>query len=464
MYVSLRLFFFVILLCPWCIKAQQDFKIDNNFLLFEETETGLPVLMYNDSMLVKGFDFKTHLKTAFPTDLKKTEYNRYQFQINKTNYLVDEGCGPVVVFKDSTFTRIDRSFKHKNQYGGIPFTHDNKIHVWGGYGLFTFKNIITSYSRTLKEWSFIDAKNSNLIKPRYEAFSLKIGDKLYVFGGNNNPTSNVIDVVPIVDDTLYTLDLATMTWQKGNPISLSEHATEWERDLRKSYAFQVGDKLYILNLTNNLTEINIFENTIKTFYNTDFKTIRSIIYHPKTKQVSYVYNTAGNENKITTQSFKDFKGNLIKSSPFYKQKKDKYYTIYAVAIIFVLLVLYLVIRHFKSYKKPKQKLVFESSKQRFKFKTKVLTLSSTETNILKIFAANGNTFTPLTALNDIVSLDFDSNTHTTLLKRRELILKDLVVELATILKIPKKELIIERRNEQDKRIKEIKFKFDIVIK
>ena len=72
-------------------NGQEAYKIEVDFLLFEEAKTGLPVLVYNDSMLVKGFDFKRHYKTQFPEDLQKKHFKSYQFQIDQKNYLVDAG-------------------------------------------------------------------------------------------------------------------------------------------------------------------------------------------------------------------------------------------------------------------------------------------------------------------------------------------------------------------------------------
>lgn len=70
-----------ILFSSFTFLGQQDFKITENHLLFEDAKTGEPILVYNDSMAVRGFDFKTHFQIKFPKDLPIHEFNNYQYQI-----------------------------------------------------------------------------------------------------------------------------------------------------------------------------------------------------------------------------------------------------------------------------------------------------------------------------------------------------------------------------------------------
>ena len=141
-----RILLFLLFFFNLNTNGQEAYKIEADFLLFEEAKTGLPVLVYNDSMLVKGFDFKRHYKTQFPEDLQKKHFKSYQFQIDQKNYLVDAGCGPVLQFEGTSFKRLDNSFRHQNQYYAVPFVYEKEMYLWGGYGLFTQKNILTHFS------------------------------------------------------------------------------------------------------------------------------------------------------------------------------------------------------------------------------------------------------------------------------------------------------------------------------
>ncbi|MEN8886803.1 MAG: hypothetical protein ABF246_10465, partial [Winogradskyella sp.] len=71
--------------------GQSTFTIQDDFILFEEAATGEPILVYNDSMAVRGFDFKEHFKVSFPEGLKLAYFDNYHYQIGDATYLVDDG-------------------------------------------------------------------------------------------------------------------------------------------------------------------------------------------------------------------------------------------------------------------------------------------------------------------------------------------------------------------------------------
>ena len=49
------------------------------------------------------------------------------FIANNKNYLVYNGCGSVLEWRNDSIVRIDKSFLHKNQYGAVTFVYKNKI-------------------------------------------------------------------------------------------------------------------------------------------------------------------------------------------------------------------------------------------------------------------------------------------------------------------------------------------------
>ena len=167
------------------MASQTNFKIENKFLLFEDAITKEPVLMYNDSTLATGFNFtKSNIRTSFPKNLERNYFNSYQFNIKEKTYLVDAGCGPVVHYQNTKFTRIDKSFLHKNQYYAIPFQKNDKIYLWGGYGLFSYKNILTKFNFKTQEWGDITQNFENEIPPAQSSQTyVKTKDKIYLFGG-----------------------------------------------------------------------------------------------------------------------------------------------------------------------------------------------------------------------------------------------------------------------------------------
>jgi len=91
----------------------------------------------------------------------------------------------------------------------------------------------------------------------------------------------------------------------------------------------------------------------------------------------------------------------------------------------------------------------------------VIKLSRIHFDILKLFAKNNNRFIALSEMNEIINFEHENFSHTTFLKRRERILKELAAELSLVLLIPKNKVFINRKNSHDKRIKEMKLNFVI---
>ena len=100
-------------------------------------------------------------------------------------YIISNGAGPVFKKSGNNFIRIDNSSLHKNQFGGARFVYNNKIHVYGGYGFWSFKNFITFFDENIKQWDLL-YNNSKYIPPgRWKPIYNLLDDKLYILGGRS---------------------------------------------------------------------------------------------------------------------------------------------------------------------------------------------------------------------------------------------------------------------------------------
>lgn len=123
------------------VLSSQTIPYTDDICFFQDAKTGKPITIVNDSLVYKG-----ELKN--PSVLKHSEYPgnikdyTYHFNINKQTYLVHVGSGPVLEYRNDSIVRIDNSFLHKNQYDASPFIYKEQICLFGGYGMFTDKNII----------------------------------------------------------------------------------------------------------------------------------------------------------------------------------------------------------------------------------------------------------------------------------------------------------------------------------
>jgi hypothetical protein len=459
-YCKNSLCFVVFLLVYNSNNAQTSFEISTKYLLFEDATSGEPVLVYNDSMLVRGFDFKTHKKIEFPENLNPLEFNSYQYKIDDVNYLVDNGCGPVVKFYDNTFTRFDNSFKHRNQYGGVPFNYNKGIYLWSGYGLFTYKNILTHYDFTTKEWQQEQQHHSENIVPRRDAIHLKKGNNLYVFGGFNNHNDLTILNSQLIENYVWRLDLKTFGWFKEQKYRINSSfikAATYKRTM-----FQIEDKIVIVS--DFITEIDLFKNTVETYKIKNLKAINKIIYHAKNSTVSYVFKS-NEEHNVINESYANFRGNLVTKELFYETIIEYTLLKISLAILTFFGALWMAIVFLNNNKTIKRQIIYERKKDVFLHKKKKpINLNNVNFNVLKIFLKNQNNFFPINTLNDVLSLNINEENYATTNKRRAHVMRDLSFELSNILNLDKDSIFITRSSDADRRIKEIKLNIEIVVK
>jgi hypothetical protein len=127
----------------------QTWNYNDRVSLFIEAKSQKTIVFVNDSLFYKNgrrFQFKS---TPFPGKL--SEY--IALNISKKTFLIHSGCGPVLEFRNDSIVRVDNSYLHNSQFGSTPFIYNKQIYFFGGYGLFTYKNIITRFDFKNGEWN-----------------------------------------------------------------------------------------------------------------------------------------------------------------------------------------------------------------------------------------------------------------------------------------------------------------------
>ena len=130
----------------------------------------------------------------FSTSSFKNEINRIGVEFShkeylsvynsKDQFLVSIGGGPVFKKEDNQFIRVDNTSLHKNQVWGSFFVYNDKIHIYGGYGFWSFKDYITYYDSNIKQWDIIYNESEYIPNGRGKAISLVSKDaKLFILGG-----------------------------------------------------------------------------------------------------------------------------------------------------------------------------------------------------------------------------------------------------------------------------------------
>ena len=100
-------------------------------------------------------------------------------------FFVHKGCGVVYRFIGNRLYRHDKSFYHLNQFGGTIFLVEDEIYMFGGFGLFTDKNILVRYDRNLREWFNVEYSNTPPDPIYYPIVGIH-QNQMYYLGGRNN--------------------------------------------------------------------------------------------------------------------------------------------------------------------------------------------------------------------------------------------------------------------------------------
>ena len=167
-----------------------------NFL-FSQSVKKSPIIITTNGI----FEFKSKWEyTSFANNSFKKEINEIDalnhanfFTVINSNklYMVSNGAGPVFVYRNNTFERIDNSSLHKNQFGGARFIYNNKIHIYGGYGFWSFKSFITFFDENISQWDLVYNDSKYIPSGRWKPIYNIINDKLYVLGGRSGSAGSI---------------------------------------------------------------------------------------------------------------------------------------------------------------------------------------------------------------------------------------------------------------------------------
>ncbi len=447
----LFIFFIAVTIC----QAQSISRSDEH-LLFKEAKSSQAVLILNDSILFKGNPLQ---KKSFRHGSYLESLKHYlPLNLKDKTYLVYHGCGGVLEWRNDSIVRIDKSFLHKNQYGATVFKYDNKIFFWGGYGLFTYKNILTQFNFKTKEWDEVETFGTPP-SPRKQAHGVIVNDFLYVFSGYEKDEDHFLQVKPC-EPEVWRLHLPTMQWSlvgKHRPLPNLNVKEE------NTANFNINKKWYIIPIMvyNTIYEIDIENNTVTT-YRTSTKNVSSPFYDAKTNEVVYINKNADGFKSVIRTSLQEFLGKPINQQkfilPWYQTIETSTIMITILSVLGVLSLGF----YFSKRKlniRPFNGITFKTDEANYYYKGKLLdTFEEVELRILNYLVQNRQGFIPLNELNHLYENEIQMDNFTTVVKRREVALASLMAKLLFITNSTEKDILTYRRSPKDKRMKEIKLK------
>lgn len=448
-------FLFLFLISLATCQAQSISRSDEH-LLFKEAKSSQAVLVLNDSILFKGnpLQQKSFRHGSYLESLK----HYLPFNLKDKTYLVYHGCGAVLEWRNDSLVRIDKSFLHKNQYGAVPFAYNNKLFFWGGYGLFTHKNILTQFNLKTKEWDEVETFGTPP-SPRRQAHGIVVKDYLYVFSGYEKDPNHFLQVKPC-EPEVWRLHLPTMQWSVvGKHIKLN-NLTAKEVIVP---SFIIDTKLYISPITeyNTIYEIDIENNNVIT-YRTNPKNVLSPFYDAKTNEIVYINKNADGFKSVIRMPLQEFLGKPINQQKFILPWYQSVAISTIVLIVFGVLFLIGLLRYFQQKKKrfiPFAGIIFYANKEAFYYRGKLLdSFEDAELRILDYLIQNKNRFISLNELNHLFENEVQKDSFLTVVKRREVALANLLAKLSFITSMEEQNILDYRRSANDKRVKEIKLK------
>ncbi len=262
---------FLLLIIPINILFSQ-FKLPVNDsvqnFLFAKSSSNEPVLItvngifqYKSDWIYLPFNDNSFKKEIINLD-ELNHANFFTKLIKNKLYIISNGAGPVFKLDQNSFKRIDNSTLHKNQFGGARFVYNDKIHIYGGYGFWSFKNFITFFDENIKQWDLLYNNSEHLPPGRWKPIYNLLDDKLYVLGGRSG-SAGTINQDESYSDIFY-FDLLNKEFINLGTINSK---------LKTKYSLfsqpKLDDNIFLID-SDNLSIINFKSLTATNYYQKNF--------------------------------------------------------------------------------------------------------------------------------------------------------------------------------------------------
>lgn len=366
----------------------------------------------------------------------------HHVSINKKDYLLDQLGGMVYEFKNDSLHRIDNSFTHKMQLDASVFVYDNNFYKYGGYGFWSFRNFITKFNFSTKEWDLVPFFKSNEIpKGSSNSYVKIIGDYLYVLGGIQGVKNN-----PLLSEEnteVWRFDMKNHIWNNLGTLNIPTQKIILDKivdygDLTLIFG---GSKVYRLDLKNNKFEF--FEQN-KNFMKMSTLTKPFVI---DDKLIfSYYEGQEDDVLRIGKRSIDTVFGSLIASGTIIKNNSFVFIILCCMLFFVLLYVLYVFL---KRRKENLKKIVLTKSGE-FLYRGKIIHLGVLEANMLNLLVRSKTPVHASDFLNIMDTPQFNYSHQTRILNDAIHKINNLY---ATLLQ-NEDELIVVSKSKLDKRLKE----------
>ena len=366
MKLGLKAFNSLILLIGTFLAAQEiplPKELPENFI-FTNTQEGYPKIIvkdgyyqYKNKWTYKSFDSK-----AFFVENKNIQsletINNERFTSLKDSlktFLVIAGGGHVFSQTDNGFLREDSSVEQKNQFFSSVFIYKDKIHMYGGYGFWSFKEYITFFDKTTAQWEILKTNSEYIPPARWKAVFQLINDKLYVLGGRNTPKESANKDIVLNDIFSYDfIEKNFINLGKINPKIPLKYSYGPHLTIKNKKAYIKKDQIVFFDFKNDSVtsffQKNLFEGI--DLQRPAFEHLDTIYYIKKNKKTSLLVKfPIKNLNNINPTFFYMF------------AEKEVYFEIvFVLLFVFLIVVLWTCFKLFAYKDFLKESLLFDENK------------------------------------------------------------------------------------------------------
>jgi len=358
-------------------------------------------------------------------------------------YFVHESCGNVYELYQDTLKRIDQSFPHHNQFGSAMSAWNGSVYMFGGYGFFQVKNVFTRYVPQVKEWFEVHIKSKEAPSSRSAPIFLVEENAFYVLGGMNR---NHLNDEFLSDCWKY--DFRKKSWEK-----LGEIHELLRKDFKSLY-LDMNLPNGVVRMSNRLIEMDIRKNMWSVYENPMVLNMTKITSSKDHKYLMYVQSNSNNDEfNVVVKDFQSLKEFTVGQYPIYQKisifkqfPKEDYLWISMILNFFLFTLLF--------YIRRMHKLTFLQRSQK---KLRKEDFTTSEWEVMCLIYRQGEM--DLSALNDY--FDEEGLSYETLKKRRETFVKSIRIKIAMITRKPIEEILVETKNNVDKRMKIIHWNDEI---
>ena len=316
-------------------------KLNNpNFLILDgESPNYYYVLTENGyyiSESSENFTFKNYSK-PIPKSLNIGINTLLPVVHKSKTYLLYPGGGLLYSFSNGAIERIDRSFPHRNQYGGYFFSYKDNLFLIGGYGYWQTKSIITKFNFNSGDWEIVATSGQSPNGIDQGSFFIK-NNKLYVFDFLTRTSNNQKEKR---NDNLYVLNLETFVWNKLGVINDLTRSNGEAQGFKRFFNFQNkllysytnSPEFFLVDFDKNIVEK--FDDDIL-FYKSDG---RSVI--KKNNLIGGILNTLTGDFTIESFDLSSLSSKKNTSTFYLFRDTDQFfnYIYFALSFLIILIIL-----------------------------------------------------------------------------------------------------------------------------